>query len=326
MTTLQEPLLAPNPRRFSLYPIKHPDIWNEYKKAEQSFWQAEEVNLENDVNDWKTIDPKIRTWVGMTFAWFQVADGIVGENLINTFSQEVQIPEARCFFGFQIAMENIHAECYSMLVDTLIDSTQKESMFDALNSFSSLKAKAHWCEIYTNPETANFAERLVAWAATEMIMFSASFASIFYVKAHLKKMHGLTYSNELISRDEGLHCQFACLLYSKLVNPLSEQEVHKIISGAVSSEVDFVHEALPDGVPLMTKEDMSNYVRYVADLLCKMLNTAPIYNQALPKNLTYMETINLRGTSNFFERKVSAYTVKPLAKMDKNKFELTEEF
>lgn len=314
---MHEPILSPNPNRFSLYPIKHLDIWEEYKKAESSFWQAEEVNLENDVTDWKTIDPKIQKWVGMTLAWFQVADGIVGENLISTFSQEVQIPEARCFFGFQIAMENIHAECYSMIVDALIDPLQKDNMFDSLNSFKSLRSKADWCQQYMDCKNNSFAERLVAWASTEMVMFSASFASIFYVKAHLRKMNGLTFSNELISRDEALHCKFACLLYSKLIYKLEQAKVHEIITGAVNAELDFVQESLPDQIPMMDSIEMSNYVKFVADVLCTMLCVDKIYNQPLPPKLQYMETINLRGSSNFFERKVSAYSVKPIEKLSK---------
>lgn len=312
-----ETILKPNPNRFSLYPLKYLDMWQQYKDAESSFWQVEEIKMDQDIQDWKTISTPIRNWISTILAFFQVADGLVCENLVNTFSQEVQIPEARCFFGFQIAIENIHAECYSMLVDTLIETEEKERYQNAIVHFPCVKRKIEWCEKYTNPMTASFAERVVAWACTEMIMFSSSFAAIFYVKAHLQKMNGLSFSNELISRDEGMHCKFACLIYSKLNNKLPVEKAHEIIKDSVEVEKSFVRDSLTEDIPMMSNREMCSYVEFVADILCTMLEIPKIYNTNLPRELEYMETISMKAQANFFERRVSSYSVKPLIKSDK---------
>lgn len=317
---ISEPLLRPNPGRFSLFPIRHTDLWALYKEAEASFWQAEEVTLEKDVEDWPALPENVRRWLMLVLGWFQIADGIVNENLINNFSTEVQVPEARSFFGIQIAMENVHQETYAILVDTLIDDEQqKAKLFDALNHFPSLRQKADWCARWTDSATP-FGERLVAWACCEMLMFSTSFAAIFWIKEHHRTMPGLAFSNELISRDEGLHCKFACVLFRKLKNPPSRSTVEEIIRSAVDSEKTFVRDCGFDAVV----EPMLSYTEYVADILSTMLGFEPLFGTPLPTELSFMRTINMVGKTNFFEKRVSAYSVRPPAKMDK--FMVTGDF
>tara|TARA_X000000950_G_scaffold181227_1_gene219775 strand:+ start:53901 stop:54887 length:987 start_codon:yes stop_codon:yes gene_type:complete len=308
---ITEPILRPNPNRFSLFPIRHSDLWGMYKEAESSFWQAEEVTLDKDVEDWPKLPSNVRKWLTLVLGWFQIADGIVNENLINNFSKEVQLPEARSFFGIQIAMENVHQETYAILVDTLIQEDQEKArLFDALNNFTSLRQKAEWCSRWTDDSTP-FGERLVAWACCEMIMFSTSFAAIFWVKAHHHSMPGLCFSNELISRDEGLHCKFACVLFRKLRQPPSRETVHQIIRSAVLAEQTFVRDCGFDKVV----EPMLRYTEYVADILSTMLGFEAIFGVTLPEELSFMQTINMIGKTNFFEKRVSAYSVRPPEKM-----------
>ena len=322
-----EPILKPNPfdKRFSLFPIRHADMWNLYKEASGAFWQVEEIVLAKDIEDWQNLPAEMRRWLSRVLAFFQVADGLVNENLINTFSREVQIPEARSFFGMQIAVENIHQETYALLVETLIqDEKEKAQLFDALNSFPSILAKAKWCEQWTDDEKP-FAERLIAWACTEFIMFSSSFAAIFYVKAHFRSMPGLCFSNELIARDEGLHARFACLLFRKLHYPPSLERIHEIVRSAVQSEQAFVRDSMKSDTSLHVKStDMEAYVEYVADMLCTMLGIEKIYQTPLPESLQYMQLIDLPGKTNYFEKRNSAYSIAPPRKMQT--FSIEEHF
>jgi len=308
---MSEPLLTPNPKRFSLFPIRHGDLWSLYKEAESSFWQAEEITLDKDVEDWAHLPADVRDWITSVLGWFQVADGIVNENLITNFAKEVQAPEARCFFGMQIAVENVHQETYAVLVDTLItDALQKEQLFDAISNYPSLKAKADWCNEYTDSNIP-FARRLVAWACTEMLFFSTSFAAIFFVKAHHRTMPGLCFSNELISRDEGLHCKFACVLFRQLKHPPAIDDVHNIIRSAVDAEKTFVI----DSCCARMQDAMLTYVEYVGDILCSMLGIPLLYHTPLHAKLEYMRMIDMPGKTNYFEKRNSAYSVKPPEKM-----------
>ena len=313
-----EPILKSNPKRFSLFPIKHADMWALYKEAGAAMWQAEEIVLAKDIEDWANLPLDMKKWLSRVLAWFQIADGIVNENLINNFSKEVQVPEARAFFGLQIAVENIHQETYALLVETLIESDkEKINLFDALNTYPSLNKKAEWCAQWTS-DTVPFAERLVAWACTEFIMFSSSFASIFYVKAHFRTMPGLCFSNELISRDEGLHARFACLLFKKLRKPPTLERLHEIIRSAVACEHVFVTDAMgkeEDSELHVKPSAMRAYVEYVADILCGMLGIEKIFMTPLPESLNYMQLIDMPGKTNYFEKRNSAYSVAPPTKM-----------
>ena len=307
----KEPLLTPNPKRYSLFPIKDLEIWAKYKEAEASFWTAEEIDLSKDKEDWDSLDDATRHWLKLVLAQFSQADNIVGENLVQNFSQEIQLPEAKSWFGMQIAIENIHAECYSLLIDTYItESEEKQKLFDAIDHFPSVATKAHWCFKFMEPKNASFATRLVAFACVEMLFFSSSFAAIFYVKK-TGKLPGLTFSNELISRDEGMHCEFACLLYSKLHNKLPESKVHEIIKEATKVEEAFVKEALPnsDAMINISPELMIQYVQYVADHLCSMLHVSKIYNVENPFDWMLLQSFTSFGKVNFFEKRNSNYSL-----------------
>ena len=299
-----EPLLSPNPQRFVLFPIKHSDVWEMYKKAEASFWTAEEIDLNQDLIDWARLNNEERHFISHVLAFFAASDGIVNENLCLNFSNEVQIPEARCFYGFQIAIENIHAETYSLLIDTYIkDSRERDFLFNAIENVPAVKRKADWALRWIE-NSKSFAERLIAFAAVEGIFFSGSFCSIFWLKKR-GLMPGLTFSNELISRDEGLHCDFACLLYSKLLNKLPEPVIQEIISDAVSIEKEFVTDALPVNLIGMNAEMMSQYIEFVADRLLVSLGCSKLYNTTNP--FDWMELISLQGKTNFFEKRVGEY-------------------
>ncbi|QCQ67809.1 ribonucleotide reductase beta subunit [European chub iridovirus] len=303
-------LLKPNPGRFVLFPIKYNDIWSMYKKAEASFWTVEEVDLTKDVCDWTDkLKDEERYFIAHVLAFFAASDGIVNENLVQRFAQEVQLPEARCFYGFQIAMENIHSEMYSLLIDTYIkDSVEKNRLFNAIEMLPCIKTKANWALKWIDSPTATFGERLVAFAAVEGIFFSGSFAAIFWLKKR-GLMPGLTFSNELISRDEGLHCDFACMLAMKYLSSDDKpscETIVKIVREAVNIELEFLTSALPVRLIGMNCEMMSDYIRFVADRLLLELGCADkMYHSSNP--FDFMENISLEGKTNFFERRVGEY-------------------
>jgi len=288
-------LLTPNPHRFVLFPIQHKDVWEMYKKAEASFWTAEELDLAHDHKDWEAMTDNERHFVSHILAFFAASDGIVNENLASNFSNEVQIPEARCFYGFQIAIENIHSEVYSLLIDTYVrDSAQKDHLLRAIETVPCVNKKANWALLWCNPENASFAERLVAFASVEGIFFSGSFCAIFWLKKR-GLMPGLTFSNELISRDEGLHCDFACLLYGKLANPLPPARVAEIVCAAVAMEKEFVREALPVELIGMNSTAMCQYIEFCADRLLVALGCPKAFGSACP--FDWMDLISLQVTT-----------------------------
>jgi ribonucleoside-diphosphate reductase beta chain len=318
-----EPILQENPNRFVLFPIQHDKVWQMYKQAEASFWTAEEIDLSQDQKDWENLNDGERHFISHVLAFFAASDGIVNENLAVNFMQEVQIPEARCFYGFQIMMENIHAETYSLLIDTYIKKqSEKDYLFNALETVPCVKKKGEWALKWINSD--KFVERLIAFAAVEGIFFSGSFCSIFWLKKR-GLMPGLTFSNELISRDEGLHCDFACLLYSMLNEKLPESRVHEIIRDAVTFEQEFVTDALPVDLIGMNAKLMSQYIEFVADRLLVSLGCSKIYNATNP--FDFMEMISLQGKTNFFEKRVAEYQkAGVMGDKDKNVFSLDEDF
>lgn len=318
-----EPLLQENPDRFVLFPIQHPDIWNMYKKAEASFWTAEEIDLSADLLDWHSkLNVDEQHFIKHVLAFFAASDGIVNENLAVNFMREVQSPEARCFYGFQIMIENIHAETYSLLIDTYIkDSAEKHYLFHALDTVSCVSKKGQWALKWISQ--GSFAERLVAFAAVEGIFFSGSFCAIFWLKKR-GLMPGLSFANELISRDEGLHCDFACLLYSKLQHPLSQDMVHELIANAVAIEKEFVVDALPVKLIGMNADLMCQYIEFVADRLLVALGYSKLYHAVNP--FDFMELISLQGKTNFFERRVSEYQKSGVLASQSPVFSLSEEF
>ncbi len=318
-----EPLLAENPNRFVLFPIQNDEVWQFYKKSQASFWTAEEIDLSQDQKDWNSLNDNERHFIKHVLAFFAASDGIVNENLAVNFMQEVQMPEARCFYGFQIMMENIHSETYSLLIDTYIkDPKEKDYLFNALETVPAVQKKGEWALKWINSE--NFAERLIAFAAVEGIFFSGSFCSIFWLKKR-GLMPGLTFSNELISRDEGLHCDFACLLYSYLQNKLSEERVQGIIADAVRIEQEFVTDALPVSLIGMNAKTMAQYIEFVADRLLVSLGCAKIYNATNP--FDFMEMISVQGKTNFFEKRVAEYQkAGVMSERNDNVFSLDEDF
>lgn len=319
-----EPILEENKDRFVLFPIKHKNIWEMYKKAEASFWTAEEIDLSADLVDWESkLSADEKHFIKHVLAFFAASDGIVNENLAVNFMNEVQYPEARCFYGFQIMIENIHSETYSLLIDTYIkETTEKNYLFHALENLPCVTKKGEWALRWI--ENGSFAERLVAFAAVEGIFFSGSFCSIFWLKKR-GLMPGLTFSNELISRDEGLHCDFACLLYSELQNKLSQQQVHQIIGDAVAIEKEFVSDALPVKLIGMNADLMCQYIEFVADRLLVSLGYTKLFNATNP--FDFMEMISLQGKTNFFEKRVAEYQkAGVMSKKEENVFKLDEDF
>lgn len=300
-----EPMLAENPDRFVLFPIKYGTIWEWYKKSVASFWTAEEVDLTQDINDWENkLTDNDRKFIKHVLAFFAASDGIVNENLVINFMREVQIPEARCFYGFQVAIENIHAEMYSLLIDTYIkDPKEKDFLFNALQNLECVSKKGQWALRWID-NAPSFAHRLIAFAAVEGIFFSGSFCSIYWLKKR-GLMPGLTFSNELISRDEGMHCDFACLLYSMLENKLDPAEVKAIITEAVEYEKEFVTDALPVSLIGMNAELMGQYIEFVADRLLMSLGCEKAYGTANP--FSWMDMISIQGKTNFFEKRVGDY-------------------
>jgi ribonucleoside-diphosphate reductase beta chain len=320
-----EPILEENKDRFVLFPIKHDDIWKFYKKAEASFWTAEEIDLAQDLVDWENkLNEDERYFVKHVLAFFAASDGIVNENLAENFVAEVQYTEAKFFYGFQIAMENIHSETYSLLIDTYIkDDKEKATLFNAIETMDCVKKKADWALRWI--DEGNFAERLVAFAAVEGIFFSGSFCSIFWLKKR-GLMPGLSFSNELISRDDGLHCDFACLLYNDhVVNQLSKEKVRSIIVDAVEIEKEFILEALPVRLIGMNSDLMSQYIEFVADRLLAELGCDKEYNSTNP--FDFMEMISIEGKTNFFEKRVGEYQkAGVVGGSDKQSFSMDEDF
>jgi len=299
-----DPLLKENPNRWVLFPIQYPAVFEMYKKHEASFWTAEEIDLAQDSKDWETLTEGEQHFITHVLAFFAASDGIVLENLSGRFSCEIQIPEARAFYGFQIAMENIHSETYSLLIEQYIrDPVEKSKVFNAIQTMPAVKEKAQWAVQWMNGDNS-FAERIVAFAAVEGILFSGSFCAIYWLKKR-GLMPGLTFSNELISRDEGLHAEFACLIYSMLQNKLPDDIVHGMIRGAVDAERKFICEALPCDLIGMNNDLMTKYIEFVADRLLASLGHPKIFFASNP--FDWMELISLQGKTNFFEKRVGEY-------------------
>ena len=306
MSKLQEPLLNDNNKRYNLFPLEDLDIWNMYKKAVASFWTTEEVDLSKDQNDWEKLTENERYFIENVLAFFAGSDGIVLENLSSRFMNEIKSPEANCFYGFQIAIENIHSEMYSLLIDTYIkDNDKKEKLFNAIDTIPSVQKKAKWALKWIGDEQSTFAARLVAFAAVEGIFFSGSFAAIYWIKKR-GLMPGLTSSNELISRDEGLHTEFAVLLYSKLNKKLSQDTIYDIICDAVEIEKEFIVDSIPCRLIGMNSDLMCTYIEFVADRLITQLGYQKKYNAKNP--FDFMEMISLEGKTNFFEKRVMDYS------------------
>ncbi len=323
---MTEPILAENKDRFVIFPIKHNDIWEYYKKSEASFWTAEEIDLSNDMNDWNNkLNDNERHFIKHVLAFFAASDGIVNENLAINFLNEVQYPEARFFYGFQVMMENIHSETYSLLIDTYIkDPVEKDKLLHAVETVPCVGKKADWALTWIS--NGSFAERLIAFAAVEGIFFSGSFCSIFWLKKR-GLMPGLSFSNELISRDEGLHCDFACMLYSDHIkDKLPKEKVTQIITDAVTIEKEFVSDAIPVRLIGMNADLMCQYIEFCADRLLLALGCDKFYNASNP--FDFMEMISLQGKTNFFEKRVAEYQKSGVMnnKEENNVFNLDEDF
>ena len=326
MEALTEPILVGGSnKRFVLFPIQHDDIWQMYKKAEASFWTAEEIDLSPDLRDWEKLNDGERHFISHILAFFAASDGIVNENLAENFLHEIQLPEAKCFYGFQIMMENIHSETYSLLIDTYIkDPQEKDRLFNALDTVPAVAKKGEWALKWIGSE--NFVERIIAFAAVEGIFFSGSFCSIFWLKKR-GLMPGLSFSNQLISRDEGLHCDFACLLYRNYIqHKLSQERVYEIILDAVRIEKEFVTDSLPVNLIGMNAKLMAQYIEYVADFWLYELGYEKYFNTANP--FDFMDLISLRGKTNFFENRVAEYQKAGVSNGSKesHKFSVDEDF
>jgi ribonucleotide reductase beta subunit family protein with ferritin-like domain len=318
-----EPLLAHDDNRFVMFPIKHQDIWEMYKKQIDCFWRAEEIDLTKDLSNWECLNADERYFISMVLAFFAASDGIVLENLAVRFMKDIQLSEARAFYGFQIAMENIHSQTYSLLIETYIkNESDKNRLFNAIENFPCIKKKSDWSQKWINDNRSSFATRLVAFACVEGIFFSGSFCSIYWLKKR-GLMPGLTFSNELISRDEALHCEFAILLYSKLQNKLKKAKIHEIIKEAVEIETEFICDALPCRLIGMNSQLMTQYIQFVADRLCVQLGYEKIYGAT--NSFDFMELISLEGKTNFFEKKVGDYALANKTKSTEV-FEFSEDF
>ena len=318
-----EPLLTPDDNRFVMFPIVHEDIWQMYQKQIDCFWRPEEIDLSKDLSHWDGLEADERTFISMILAFFAASDGIVLENLAQRFMTEIQVSEARAFYGFQIAMENIHSHTYSNLIETYIkDKEEKDRYFNAITNFPCIKKKSDWAQKWIHDNRSSFATRLVAFACVEGIFFSGAFCSIFWLKKR-GLMPGLTFSNELISRDEALHCEFAVLLYSKLVRKMEKSRIHEIIREAVEIETEFICEALPCRLIGMNSQMMTQYIQFVADRLCVQLGYKKIYNVTNP--FDFMELISLDSKCNFFEKRVSEYALANKTTSE-NDFEFTDDF
>jgi ribonucleoside-diphosphate reductase subunit M2 len=322
-TAQTEIMLKPDDNRFVMFPIQHDDIWQMYKRQVDCFWRAEEVDLSRDMNDWNKLNADEQQFIKMVLAFFAAADGLVIENLAVRFMGDIQLSEARAFYGFQIAMENIHSEMYSLLIDTYIqDSIEKTKLFEATQNFPCIQKKADWAKKWLGDKRSGFAARLVAFAAIEGIFFSASFASIYWIKKR-GLMPGLTLSNEFISRDEALHTEFAVLLYSKLQKKLNKARIYEIIKEAVEIEIEFITEAIPCRMIGMNSKLMIQYIEFVADRLVLQLGYDKIYNSKNP--FEFMELISMESKVNFFERTNSEYALANKT-VDDDVFEFTADF
>jgi len=320
---ITEPLLAPDDNRFVMFPIRYDDIWEMYKKQVDCFWRPEEIDLTKDLAHWDGLSSDERYYISMILAFFAASDGIVLENLAQRFMSDVQVSEARAFYGFQIAMENIHSQTYSVLIETYIkDSLEKEKLFKAIEHFPCIKKKSDWAQKWIHDNRSSFATRLVAFACVEGIFFSGAFCSIFWLKKR-GLMPGLTFSNELISRDEALHCEFAVLLYSKLVKKLNKNKIYELIKDAVEIESEFICEALPCRLIGMNSQMMTQYIQFVADRLCVQLGYDKIYN--VTNCFPWMETISLESKCNFFEKRVGEYALANKSNTD-IAFEFSDDF
>ena len=318
-----EPLLVEDENRYVMFPIKDEDIWQMYKKQVDCFWRAEEIDLSKDLKSWENLDDNEKYFIKMILAFFAASDGIVLENLGIRFMSDVQLAEARAFYGFQIAMENIHSEVYSLLIDTYVKNTnEKKELFEAINNFPCIKKKADWAIKWINDNRSSFATRLIAFACVEGIFFSGAFCSIYWLKKR-GIMPGLTFSNELISRDEALHTEFAVLLYSKLHKKLNKKKVNEIIKEAVSIEKEFICDALPCRLISMNSLLMSQYIEFCADRLLLQLGYEKIYNVSCP--FDFMEQISIEGKTNFFEKRVGEYALANQEK-DDNIFDFNTDF
>jgi ribonucleotide reductase beta subunit family protein with ferritin-like domain len=318
-----EPILTRNDNRFVMFPIEHQDVWEMYKKSVDCFWRAEEIDLSKDYADWESLNADEKYFISMILAFFAASDGIVLENLATRFMGDVQIAEARAFYGFQIAMENIHSQTYSLLIETYIkNSEEKHRLFNALEYFPCIQKKGDWAQKWINDNRSGFATRLIAFACIEGIFFSGAFCSIYWLKKR-GLMPGLTFSNELISRDEALHTEFAILLYKKLVKKLPKARIHEIIKEAVEIENEFICQALPCRLIGMNAGLMTQYIQFVADRLCLQLGYDKIYNVSNP--FDFMELISLESKTNFFEKRVDAYALATKTKED-DVFEFNADF
>lgn len=311
-----EPILCEEKNRYVLFPIRYDDIWDAYKKAEASFWTAEEIDLNKDLKDWDSLKDDERHFISHILGFFAGSDGIVMENLGMRFMNEVKISEARCFYGFQMMMENIHSETYSLLIDTYIkDTKEKKRLLNAIDTIPCVSKKADWAIKWIQDDKNSFAMRLLAFAAVEGIFFSGSFCALFWLKRR-GIMPGLTFSNELISRDEGMHTDFAVLLYSKLVHRIPEEQVHAMYKAAVAIEQEFIIDSLPCRLIGMNADLMSTYIEYVADRLLQQLGYNKIWNRQNP--FDFMEMCSLTAKTNFFEKRVSEYQLKNVLYQDKS--------
>jgi ribonucleoside-diphosphate reductase subunit M2 len=318
-----EPLLTPDENRFVMFPIKYEDIWNMYQKQVDCFWRPEEIDLSKDLSHWDALDKDEQYFISMILAFFAASDGIVLENLAQRFMSDVQVSEARAFYGFQIAMENIHSNTYSNLIETYIkDKEEKSKLFNAISNYPCIKKKSDWAQKWIHDNRSSFATRLVAFACVEGIFFSGAFCSIFWLKKR-GLMPGLTFSNELISRDEALHCEFAILLYSKLIKKMDKNRIHDIIKEAVEIEIEFICEALPCRLIGMNSILMTQYIKFVADRLSVQLGYKKIYNVINP--FDFMEMISLDSKTNFFERKSDAYALADKTQSNED-FAFTDDF
>jgi ribonucleoside-diphosphate reductase subunit M2 len=320
---ITEPLLAPDDNRFVMFPIKYDDIWQMYKKQIDCFWRAEEIDLSKDLDNWNSLNQDERYFISMILAFFAASDGIVLENLASRFMNDVQVSEARAFYGFQIAMENIHSQVYSLLIETYIkDKVEKHKLFNAIEHYPCIKKKSDWAQKWINDNRSSFATRLVAFACIEGIFFSGAFCSIYWLKKR-GLMPGLTFSNELISRDEALHCEFAVLLYSKLLKKVDKARINEIIKEAVDIEIEFICQALPCKLIGMNADLMTQYIKFVADRLAVQLGYKKIYG--VENCFPWMELISLEGKTNFFEKRVGEYALATVTGKE-DAFDISEDF
>lgn len=312
---MTEPLLIENRNRFCLYPIEYQDVWDAYKKHKSSFWTAEEIDFSADKNDWDCLDDNEKYFIEHILAFFAGSDGIVLENLVSNFCKEIPIPEVRCYYAFQAMMENIHSESYSLLIDTYVESPERRAyLFNAIEEIPCIKKKADWALKYMDPTKNSFAKRLVAFGVVEGLFFSGSFCAIFWLKQRGLMTKSLGKSNEWICRDEGLHTDFAVLLYKYIVNKLSEEELHEVVKEAVEIEIDFICDSLPCRLIGMNQELMCQYIKYVADRLVMQFGYSRIYNTTNP--FPFMDTISLEGKTNFFEQRVTEYVMSSSCKQE----------